>query len=172
MDCGLELQDSRSHVQGGTCMEDFAKIQFSTRPDSVWPEGLDTIIQETTKPNKLQNRQLKVPNCIQNAATGEPTRYRPMTKITSRWLLTLAWNCEAVHCKTVRGTSDLHYSHWCKHKTVRFRKQRSMRKSKARTHGSHFRKPSMWEVFITAWCTSQSVSKKLWKYQKPKPQWT
>ena len=172
MDCGLELQDSRSHVQGGTCMEDLQRSNF--RPDQT-VFGLKAWTQLSKKPPSQINCRIG----SWKFQTAYRTPQQGNLRGIDRWQRLLQGDCwrslETVKpciVRQVRGTSDLHYSHWCKHKTVRFRKQRSMRKSKARTHGSHFRNPSMWEVFITAWCTSQSVSKKLWKYQKPKPQWT
>ena len=57
------------------------KIQKTTRSDSKWPEASTQLSKEQTQ---LQNGPTNVPNCKQHAATGASTRYRPMTKITSR----------------------------------------------------------------------------------------
>ena len=46
--------------------------------------------------HKFESGQKDVPNCKQHAATEESTRYSPMTKITSRWLLMLVWNWKRI----------------------------------------------------------------------------
>ena len=113
---GLGLQDSRSYVQDflkdtSGLMEDPRKSKKTTRPDRIWPEAWTQISKEQ-KEHILQNGQKKIPNCKQHGATEESTRYRPMTMITSRWLLMLVWNwtrillllCRALWGKTVEGS--------------------------------------------------------------------
>ena len=104
------------------------KIPNTTRPDSVaW--GLDTTIQKT-------HGQI---NCIdrwQRLFQGDCWRSSETGKGYCSCFAVLA-----VHFKggQSRGSFALLNSHWCQYGTVRFRKQRSMRKSKAKTHGSHCR---------------------------------
>ena len=67
------------------------QIEKSTRTNSMWLE-LGQCYPRNKKSMHLQNGQKKRPNCKQQAVTGESTRCRPMTRLTSRWLPMLFWS--------------------------------------------------------------------------------
>ena len=139
------------------------KIQKTTRPDSIWLEAKTQLSRKQQEKIALLSEK-KVPHCKQHAATEESTRYGPMTKIASRWLLMLVWNwkrhcsCCAVHCdgRQSREASNLCDFCQCLLGTNRCRNDTSMRKKWSEHIWTTFPKKGMWEAFTARVSFSRS----------------
>ena len=122
---------------------------------------------------RICKKKKNMPNCKQHVATEESTRYWPMTKITSRILLTLVWNWKkdtapAMSCiekNDSRGPQTIVTSIDTSGEQSDSENTRTCGKSEATFFGPH-----RWKKICGKFSPCQFLFQKLWRYQKSKSQ--
>ena len=177
VDCDYKIPDPTNKTSWRTQVRKWKTYKdpkdYQTRQCLTW--SLDTIIQGAKK-DKWIGRvgRRKCQTASSTPQQRNPRGCRPMTKITSRWLLKLVWHwknaAHAVPCIEKKRAGKPQAIEAIEEQAVS--EKTGACGTVKRQHMDHIAEKRRCGEF-SLWLGTQAsfLLKKLWKYLKPKPQW-